>query len=197
MRETTKQTLAILGITFLLGISLFIFLKFTKPAFDNLNSLKADIADKTEIKNELAKRKQTVIAISEQYASMGDVLNKIREALPSKPQLAQVLAAIDSVARTSSVIINDISFRELAQTKTDTKNANQYNTIEVSFSLEGNFVNTKAFLAEIEKELRIMDVQQVNMNQYNSLVQTGTKTKTVKSVSTLKTDVILYTYYQP
>jgi len=200
MRETTKQTLAILFITLFLGISLFVFLKFTKPAFDNLSDLKTEIANKQEVKDELIRRKQMVVDVSNKYASLGESLGKIREALPSKPELAKVLAAIDSIARSSNVIVNDISFRELAQVKSDTgaKNKIPYNIIEVTFSLEGNFVNTKLFMQEIEKELRIMDIKQLAMNQYNSLItQSSGKTKTLKSVATLKTDVTLYTYYQP
>jgi len=200
MRETTKQTLSILFITLFLGSSLFIFLKFTKPAFDNLNDLKTEIQNKQEVKNDLAKRKQTVVDVSNKYATLGESLSRIREALPSKPQLAQVLAAIDSIARPSNVIVNDISFRELAQSKTDSELKNKvfYNTIEVTFSLEGNFVNTKLFMQEIEKELRIMDIKQITMSQFNSsVVQTAGKAKVLKPVTTLKTDVTLYTYYQP
>ncbi len=197
MRETTKQTLAILFITIILGISIFIFLKFTQPMFNNLTSLKTQIIEKQEVKKGLLERKAMLQDIADKYQLLGGDLTKINYALPTKPQLAEVLATIDVIAKQAQVNLNEVSFREINETEAGKKNTNSYNTIEVTFAVEGNFVNTNLFLQEVGQELRIMDVKQVAMKQYNTLQQVGSKTKSYKTISILKTDVVLYTYYQP
>lgn len=208
MKETTKQTISILSITILLGVSIFIFLKFTLPSFNNLVDLKTQIAEKQQIKAKLIQRKQTVLDIYNKYQTMGDDLNKIRLALPSDQQLAEVLSSLNMIADTSKITLNDISFRELAPVKTTSKTKTQvpYAIIEVTINAEGTFSNIKTFFQEIEREMRIMDVQQLSMRLVTTIMSQSSSSRTSKTSSKttnyniapiLKTNIILYTYYQP
>jgi len=199
MRETTKQTLAILVITVILGSSIFVFLKFTQPAYTNLRELKSAIADKGEMKKELIEQKRIADEIVAKYLELGGELSKINKALPNKPELAEVLAALDAIARETKVNLNDITFRELSSSAVEGKGekVTPVKTIEVSFAVDGKFIDTNTFLAEVGKELRLMDVKQVSMEQYNTMIALTGKTKGFKSVSTLRTNIVLHTYYQP
>lgn len=204
MKETTKQTVAILSITVLLGVSIFVFLKFTLPAFDNFIALKTQITEKQQIKAELTRRKQVVMDIYSKYQTIGADLDRIRLALPSDPQLAEVLSSLNTIASTSNIVLGDISFRELSPVKTTSKTKNQvpYTTIEVTINVEGSFVNIQTFVQEIEREIRIMDIKQliihsVMMTPQFSSNKTTSKTKNYNTPSLLKTNIILHTYYQP
>jgi len=199
MRETTKQTLAILVITVILGSSIFVFLKFTQPAYANLIELKSAILEKEEIKKDLVEQKKVADEIVGKYLTLGGELGKINKALPRKPELAEVLAALDAIARETKINLNDIAFRELSSSVIEGKGEKitPVKTIEVSFTIDGKFVDTNNFLAEVGKELRLMDVKQVAMEQYNAMVALTGKTKGFKPVELLRTNIVLYTYYQP
>ena len=155
MNETTKQNLAILAITLLLAGAIFIFFNYLNPAIKQSKQLKADIQE-TKDKIKLLKDYQAKAeSLAQNYNTQGGNIGKINLALPDQPNTAQVLASLTAIARNHNIALSNLSFQE-----GENKNLS-YLDVKTSFTTDYN--NLKNWLEDIEKEIRLTDVEKVSI----------------------------------
>jgi len=222
MRESTKQTLAILITTVLLAATIFVFFQLVKPQIFALKDKIAEINNKKEAINQLKEYQAKSEAVLQNYENIVIQIENINQALPSSSNQAEILAVLDVISRSKQMRLNSISFKETKESAVFSENeglkpisevntlANQNaksnnieiltkpKALEIQLSLTGTYENFKAFLSEIEKERRLLDTQTITFQNAN-LASSASALKGKKpAVSNIfNFDLTLYAYFQP
>lgn len=176
MRETTKQNFSIFLITLLLGAIIYIFITYLKPALDDTKKINKEIAEikkENEFLQEYQKKAEELVR---NYSSLADQIGNIELAIPSHSQTAQILATLDNISRNNGIVLNFLSFDENVVENIG------YVTIQTSFT--STYPNIKFWLKELEKELRLMDIEQISISAVESESQTGTAITKVTTTQT-------------
>jgi Tfp pilus assembly protein PilO len=190
MKEATKQSVSILMITLVAAMAIFVLNKFTLPAFSEYQKNKIAIQEKNEALKEIAGFKQLAEDLHNKYNSLGGDFYKITEAIPTSPQFSELLAILDSIGRQTNITISDMAFRDIENKKAGT---DLYSLAEVSLNLTGTYENISKFFSETEKELRLMDVVNINMKKVKGV----TSSKNRQTVSELiQASAVIQAYYQ-
>lgn len=126
-------------------------------------------------------------------------LQRVDLALPESPEIPELLANLDFLASQSGVVLSSVQIvpaptlasasagqaagglRRVEQLRGKTKDLD---ILEVSLTAAGNYPNLKAFLLNLEQNLRLMDVQELVVAEPDE--ETGLQEYGIK----------LHTYYQ-
>ncbi|NMB92539.1 MAG: type 4a pilus biogenesis protein PilO [Parcubacteria group bacterium] len=157
MRETTKQNLAILVITVLIAASAFIFINFIKPAINQREKLNLQIREEEQKLTLLKEYKAKFAELLNLYQSYGSEVELINQALPQEAQMAQVLATIDAISKKTGINLTGLNFSTRGDEKSD------YGILSISTDFITNYSNLKTWLAEIETELRLTDLNKISI----------------------------------
>jgi len=187
MRETTKQNLSILAITVLIAASVFVFTRYIKPAIAQTKVLLAGINGTQEKIKMLQDYKSKFDILVQTYQNAGDDIEMIKQALPNEAQTAQVLSIFDSISKKLGISLTNLTFSNQEQ--------DNYNTLTIKVDLTTTYTNFKIWLSEIEKELRLIDLNKISIKVIIPSGLTGKKA-TIKSSSLLRFTVDFTTYYQ-
>jgi len=190
MRETTKQSISILVITLVFASAIFVLNKLTLPAFSMYQKNKILIQEKKEALSEIDSFKKLAETLNSKYNTAGGDFSKIAEAIPNNPRFADLLAMVDTIARSTEVNIEDITFRDIPNKKT---NSDLYSLAEIGLNISGDYTSISNFFAELEKDSRLTDVVSLNMKKDTKNIVIKGKQK-VESV--IRAGVIIQAYYQ-
>ena len=197
MKETTKQNLAILAITILLGGIIFISLNFIQPSLDRHQILKESIAEteeKIKITQEYLAKTQSLI---ENYNALAPQVENMEVALPDNPQTEQTLAILDKIGQDNNITFTRLNFQEIPTTD-ETGNIT-FGILEVRGTAVASYPDLKKFLEEVEKELRLADLKNLEMNPVigvEEMQATGSKKSTAKKPSEPMFNVqLIYNFY--
>jgi Tfp pilus assembly protein PilO len=187
MTETTKQNLSIFTITILIVASVYVFINFIRPGMKQRQDLVNKI-DETQEKFKMLKDYQAKFDLLVQnYQNLGDKIEMINQALPNESQTAQVLATLDAISKKTGLPLNSLNF--------NTQTKDNYNTLGIKTDFSASYDTFKVWLGEIEKELRLFDLNKINIKAVSSSSTLGKKAKT-KSSSILQFSLDLLTYFE-
>lgn len=149
-----RPALAILLVILFIASGAFIFSTYR----DNIGGLSARIAElqkKYQDKNqELAGLK----GLKVDYANLADSEKKILEALPSEKDLPGLFVQLESLANKNNVSLVNVEIA--AEEK---KSNDRLHKLTVNIATDsGDYFALKNFLADAEKNLRLMDVKAIN-----------------------------------
>ncbi len=182
MTETTKQNLSILSITLLIVATIFLLARFIKPSFDKTKELTLEIKETEEKIILLQEYKVKSESLIQSYLNLGDQVENINLALPDNPQTAQVLAVLDIISKNAGISLNSLSFREIAK--------DSQNHLEIKTRFSATYESAKAWIEEVEKELRIIDLTKSNIKL--SVSSKGTVSNILEYNITLLTYFLSY-----
>ncbi|MDD5760756.1 MAG: type 4a pilus biogenesis protein PilO [Candidatus Pacebacteria bacterium] len=160
MTETSKQNLAILFITLMLAATIFLFARFLQPAINQAKELSAKIKEEQEKIRLLQDYKTKSELLVQTYANLGEQVNDVHLALPDDPQAAQVLAILDAISKKTNIYFSNLTFTEGSQ--------EGQNYLEIKTVFFANYEDFKKWIAEIEKELRLIDLTRISIKQSDS-----------------------------
>lgn len=184
MNEVTKQNLAIILITILLASSVYIFVNFIMPSAEQRKDLGEKIIKTREKMDMLQDYQEQFNLLVQNYENLGSKIDMINQALPSDPQTAQVLATLDAISRKTNLPLNGLNF--------NTQAGRDYNILEIKTDFSASYEGFKAWLKEIERELRLFDLDKISIR----LVSSSTKKASPKVAPVLQFSLELLTYYQ-
>lgn len=190
MTETTKQNMSILMITILIAVSVYIFINFIKPEMQKKNDLAAQILEEKDKIKILNDYQDKFNILTQNYQNLGNKIDMINQALPTDSQTAQVLATLDAISKKTNLSLSNLSFTTQAGSN------NSYNTLDIKTDFSTNYDTFKIWLSEIEKELRLFDINHITIRAVTSPITTSTRRTTRTSQATLQFSLDLLTYYQ-
>lgn len=186
----------------MISVSLGIFFAYTDPVYKDVKELRVQVSSYDEALDNSKKLEEAKNALNEQYNAFTDEeLTRLRKLLPDNVDNIRLILEIESVAVRYGMTINNVEFdvatrdangKQIEEDSKDLKAAHKdYGIFDLSFSTEGTYPNFVAFLADIEKSLRIVDINQIDFTSPdNNPVQGFGKPKDI-----YKYDISLRTYW--
>jgi Tfp pilus assembly protein PilO len=152
-----------------------------KPKLDNVKTVNAQI-QKSLL--QLSNERTYLDSLEQSIAAAGvipmTVLSRAEQALPNEPLIPELLVLFSSIAERDQVKISNITFAEVRPKATAAKgrisSTSTVSEIQINLSVAAdNYPQIKRFLRSVERSLRIVDIQGIN-------VTSGTGDETLYSI---------------
>lgn len=146
------------------------YLLVFKPREKAADSLRADIKAKHEISSDFSKyRVLAVNNLEEDLASLMSLKDKAVTRLPLSEDAGQVVDELSRIAQANKLKINKMQSLAVSDKEKLQISAANYGFQRFDVELEGNYMGFYAFLAEMEKQPRIihirnLDIQRIDEN---------------------------------
>ncbi|KKP98772.1 MAG: hypothetical protein US71_C0017G0006 [Parcubacteria group bacterium GW2011_GWD2_38_12] len=151
---------------FIFSVGVALIFVFVLPAWNNIDNL---ITAKEEKQKELVELESIVAHIdelSEQYKKAQDDLEKISLVIPSNPQLPEILIQLEEMVKRNGIIIGDIKFSQEQESLKGEKSAsNGIKVVKINIEAEGNYLNLKKLLEDIEVNIRLMNADSISFSR--------------------------------
>jgi len=190
------------SIMLMLAIAAIVF--YDLPKFSSMRANRSAVQDLQNQLSVLNQQRSDVNNAISQIDKNQSTLQQVDLAIPDKPQLADIFAHLEVLAKSSNMTLSSVQADDptlqpstdnpaaaaQAQAQADQAQANQTNKspsptiglVPVRIELRGTITSLQSFLAALEQSLRLIDVQQINIIQGDN--------------SSLTFDIDLNTYYQ-
>jgi len=173
-------------------ISLFIFVLgffvafiFVLPSWNKAGVLSDEKTLKEKQLTDLHSVVVNIDELSAKYEKSKADLDKLSLAIPSEPQLPELLIQFEDIIKSNGMIINNVEFAdEGTSTRGETSIKGSVRIIRVKLATEGSYSNFKNLLNGIEHNIRLMDVTSMGFSRGGA-------------DANIKFDVVLDTYYLP
>ena len=149
-----------------------LFFFYTKPAYDGVQSVRAEIGEYDAALDkaaELQKLKQTLLSRYNAF-NTGD-LDRLHKLLPDHVDNVRLILDLDSLASHYGLALQnvDVSSSEAVAAKSQTAigaigaGNQKYDSLTLKFSTTGTYGNFVQFLADLESSLRIVDLASLSI----------------------------------
>ncbi len=146
-------------------VSIAIFIVVVIPRFNAIKELRSE---RTELSDAVASGADLRVRrdeLTRQYNAISqDSLSKLKSLLPDSIDNVKLILELDALARTYGLPIQNVRVREAEVTEgaqatiaTDSR----YGTTRLELTLEGRYDRFRSFLTDVEKSLRLIDVESV------------------------------------
>ena len=148
----------------LLATSLGIFFGFTKPQYDSITKT-ASVRDQyTEVLARIETLKNKSNELAQQYSSIPkDGIVKISQALPDSNDIVQTIMTIQALAAPDGVTLTDAGVDAPKDTSANNARVSSIQESVLTFKAQAPYASVVKFLAEVEKNLRLIDIQSLTV----------------------------------
>jgi len=158
----------------LAGIAFSYFMVW--PQYVRIKDSKADLAAREATVRERRTSVESINALVADLQSKRTSLQPVEESLPRTPDIPELLANLEFLARQSGLIVENISI-QLAQDVLGPdglprQTENDLGIIQVDFSVSGQYPQLRALILNMEANLRLLDIQAINFGAVNDETQT-------------------------
>jgi hypothetical protein len=155
-----------LAITALFILSGFMFLK---PLILDYKAMTLDIPDaSTSLKDERDYLNSLKASVAAAEAIPPDVITSIDEALPRTVGIPKLLVTMAAIAESTGVRLSSVSFsspKSVFASPQEGARGLSLSPVDISLTLSANdYATMKTYLNKLERNLRIMDVQSINVS---------------------------------
>jgi Tfp pilus assembly protein PilO len=150
----------------LIGASIAAFVMFIKPRYENLQTVKKEVASSNSNLSTAAKLKTSREELIAQYNSIPKAdLDNLKTLLPDSVDNIRLIIQIDSLATKNGLsTLRNVDYKavdEKAQSASPETIKRPYGEFIISFQTVGQYSNFLAFLSDLEQNLRLVDVMAV------------------------------------
>jgi Tfp pilus assembly protein PilO len=162
-------------ITFiLLSGSLIIGLFYLRPQWQQFGTLRLSAENLRNISAELDELIQNRDALTKTISAVSKTdLGKIDLALPQGPRSAEFLTLLEALAQKNKIILKQVNLSEPLSPagglpkpggNVSLPSASTFREIPVVLNVGGSYESFKSFLSDLEKNLRIIDIESVSFS---------------------------------
>ena len=149
-------------------LSACIVYAFANPAYQEIKLLRGEKGKYDDSLALVADIENKKNALLEQYNSISEEdKKKISTVLPDSLNFVKLVADIANVASVNGVIVDNITLREMdssvGESVSDAGAPKPYRSAIIGFSFDASFSQFNAFIDNLEKSLRILDVRSVKL----------------------------------
>ncbi len=171
---------------FSLVISVVGLFGFVKPAYEEVNTLKAQVASYDEALLNSRSLEEERDKLTQKFNSISsENLDKVKKLIPNSVDNIRLILEIEKLASPYGMVLKDVHYEVISkedEAKTGTrqagttKNTNQeYGSWDLEFSTEGSYNDFVNFTKDLEQNLRVVDIVSVQFSSGS--------TDTIKSAS--------------
>lgn len=185
MKPSSKRLIGIsLSLVFLIG-TVSVLTVFILPTTETIQQLRGEEVALSELYDTELERVETVRQVFEQFGGISNLQDTLSLALPIKEDVPSIINQVNGIAKISGIVIDSIDLQLLPIRSTSQESAiRPVGTVRIILDIQGAYESIKLYLQALETNVRIMDVQKLN-------VQGGADESQV-----LKYNIIIHAYYQ-
>lgn len=158
--------------TVLIGVAVAGFLMFTMPLYQDIVSLKTDVASYNEALDNSKTLEAERGKLTEKLNSIDPInLVKLQKFLPDNVDNIRLILEIEKISKPYGMVLKDVKYDTLT-TKPATGTTIQggaadadihkdYGSWNLEFSTQGTYSNFLSFLKDLESNLRIVDISSI------------------------------------
>jgi Tfp pilus assembly protein PilO len=167
------------GIIFIV-VAVGLFLGFTNPRYQQTKMVRDDVArfDEALTKaKELTALRDDLAATYNSFST--DEMGKLNTLLPDSIDTVRLIIDVDNIAKAHNLTLLNISVSgDSASTQAVGPDSHPYGTMDMSFNVSTTYEQFKGFLEDVERSLRILDVDSIAFGQPDAV---GRTTYTVRA----------------
>lgn len=164
--------------------SVTFFILFTNPTYGELKTMREEAkAYKDALENSQALESERD-KLTQKYNSMSpENLDRLMKMLPNSVDNIRLILEIEKIALPFGMTLRDVKYdaKQAEQQKGSTvpggaptmSESKTYGTWDLSFTVQGTYANFVNFLADLERNLRIVDVRSVDFDSNLSATTPG------------------------
>lgn len=156
--NSTKSTILIL-------IAIGLFYTFTNPQYQEIKSLKTKEEEYTKVLENATAIAELRDQLSVEYAKVPALeIDRLNKVLPPYVDNVRLALDMDGIASRYGIALKQITVNKpdiQGAFTLPTSAGSSYQSVRVSFGFVASYENFKRFLADIEKSLRILDIETV------------------------------------
>ncbi|ETB63990.1 TPA: hypothetical protein DIC38_01310 [Candidatus Nomurabacteria bacterium] len=163
-------------------LSIILFVVFTNPTYKEVGTLKMEVLQYKDAINNLNNLETLRDELLLSYRDIKEEdKEKLKHLLPDAVSSIELVLEIEKIASENMVVIKDVDFgsdKEATLSNsgiigdTNTLN-NKYGEYTIGFKLEAEYESFNKFLSELEKNLRLVDVESIKFDTMLSTKEEG------------------------
>jgi len=164
MKPAAKRLMGIFLSLVLVIASLVVYSSLLVPKYKDIQNLRGE---RSALGGVLIEEKEAVAAVRTliaQYSSVADLRNSLAVTLPNKEETASMVNQFQGIASSNGILMSSLSIRPLAIQPTGLEEiVRPVGILRFSMNLIGEYTSLKEYLKAIETNVRIMDVQSIQV----------------------------------
>jgi len=173
----------IIAIFVALGIAGGVFFLYTKPTYDEVQRIKAEVSQFDAALNkarELQDLKRTLLARYNTFTS--EQLNRLTRLLPDHVDNVRLVLDLDSMASRYGMAVQNVVINRAAETDKAsqqtvlgalTAQSSVSDSLTMQFSMRGTYTNFVSFLEDLESGLRLVDLVALSLQADNDSTESA------------------------
>ena len=149
----------------MLVATIFLYTLLLKPAYEEVNQLRGDLAVKSDLVKTQTKVVMEVQELLAQYQSLTAPKQIVALSLPNQEGYPTLLNQINSLARAAGLALESVNLNLLPYAEGGSSGSNLpvIGAVQLTMSLSGPYQSLKNFLETIENNIRIMDLASLDI----------------------------------
>lgn len=143
----------------LIATALFLFWVFPYGEYTKISALKTALADRETLIKQRTDIQSQVKSLTTQYNQQSSAIQVLTAVVPTKKETAEIISAVQVMATQSGIQLGGINFTTGAL-----QAERPYNVLSISMSGSGSYNSVRSFLDAMERNIRLMDVQNIKMS---------------------------------
>lgn len=135
-----------------------IFLVFLLPGWDEAKGLQALKENKIQTLRDLKDWSAHFDNLLAKYQGAENDLQKLSLTVPLEPQISELLVQLEDIVRRNGLAVDDVQFNIPVKDAALKPGNKSLGVVNVKIKMEGDYKNFKNFIADVEKNIRLMDV---------------------------------------
>ena len=172
MKPAAQRLIGILSSLALVIASLSVYSSLLIPTYTEIQTLRGE---GSALRTLLAEEKEAVDAVErliKQYSSVANLRDSLAVTLPGEEEIASIVNQFQGIASTNNILMNSFSIRPITIQPTGFEEVvKPMGVLRMSLNVVGDYESLKAYLKAIETNVRIMDVQSIQID--NAGLSTG------------------------
>ncbi len=199
MKASTKRSLSFLISLALIMLASLVYGMFIRGAYTDIQTQRGTIA---VLENKLAENQgviQRIQALLSRYQDSTLLQEKVNLALPQTPFTSQILSDAQVLADVNGIKLLDAKIETQplrSRSVTTPKFVKDIGISSFQLTVQGSYEKFKAFLAQLENNVRIMDVQTIAITPVIQVSQDGKVATTVFNPDEITYALKVFAYYQ-
>jgi len=145
-------------------ITFFLFLAIKPTAFA-ISSLVGEIKSKELANQKMKARINSIIQAQDSFAQAQEKYSVLESGFPSNPGFYQAAVNFSTIARDSSLKVNQLEFDLSDKDDKKDKKDSQIKTFQINFSSSGQYPSAISFIKELLNNRRLVNVSSIQFSQ--------------------------------
>lgn len=167
MRGSTKRAFSILIAAIMLVVSFAVYVYLIKPSYQEISKKRGQLFTK---QNQLKEYKSAVGQIQKllaAYKDFAEIQKSVSQMIPTEPMIPHAMNQINGIASLSGLSLQSMTIKELS-VSLGTSLVKGRGTLRINARLGGTYESMKAFLNNIESNVRIFNINSIKLDKAGS-----------------------------